>query len=120
MTSTKFNQKSYAERVGNITGRLMGKHCENADVAMLAIEMLARGEINQFLTTVPEAVRVRVQSLMAPQGKPFALDARELHEMAAAAKEGFNAAGKAKEKAKTASTQKLEKRPPHPAMAMTS
>lgn len=117
MSKTAFNRESYAKRTGRVIGYLMGKHVQDMDAAMGAFEMLGRGEINQFLKAAPEAVRVKVQTLLTPNGKPYALDARELQEMKVSATEKFSAAASAKTKPKAAAP-KVAVRPKAPTLSM--
>lgn len=90
MTKANFNRESFAARLGTVTGHLMGKHVQDIDGGLKALEHLAQGDVNAFLKSVPESVRVKVKQLMAPNGIPYALDPHELQEMAMKAKDKFN------------------------------
>jgi|GEM_PF-6628767 len=117
-----FNKESYETRVGTIIGKLMGKYIHDADFATNAMKALAGGDYQAFLKMVPEAVRVRVAKILPQNGKPFALDARELAEreesnkkIAKTAQDVYNSASKGKKpEAKAAAP---EVRPPKPKSA---
>lgn len=82
MSRAEFNGASkaakVAERVGNLSGKLLGRVANKLGAAMDAFGFASRGEISNFQVNAAQATKAEVQVLPSIDTRPMQRPAREL------------------------------------------